>query len=157
MFDADLGRVAQIARGQLHIGQSVRHVARLFWLPIDARRLAQGGGNAVDQVFQAGGMRAAQIVDTKRGACSPYLLLDGCQHAVENIVDPGVVARAGSVAEKLDGLVVGDEPGELVNRQVGALARAVHGEEAQAGDRRAVQVVLGEGEQFARPLGRGIG
>ena len=157
MIDADLGRVAQIALGQLDVGQGVRHVARLFGLPVDARRLAQGGGDAVDQILQAGGMRAAQIVDAKRGARSPHLLLDGGQHAVENVVNPGVIARAGSVAEKLDGLVLGDEPGELVNRQVGTLAWAVHGEETQAGDGGAIKVMLGEGEQLARPFGRRVG
>jgi len=85
------------------------------------------------------------------------LLLDGGEHAVEDVVDPGVVTRAGSVAKDLDGLAAGDEPGEFVDRQVGSLARAVHSEEAQAGDRRGVEVVLGEGEQLACSLGRRVG
>src|SRR5439155_1289944 len=77
--------------------------------------------------------------------------------AVDDVVDPRVVARGAPVAVELDGLAREDEPRELVDREIGPLARTVDREEAQARDVEPIEVVRREEPELARALRRRVG
>src|SRR5205085_8072363 len=108
--------------------------------------------------------RAAEVVEavTRRAAArlaalvTLLTLVHRGDDAVEDVVDPRVVARRAAVAEELDRLAREEVARELVDREVGPLARAVDREEAQARDVERVEVVRREELQLARPLRRRV-
>ena len=75
----------------------------------------------------------------------------------EDVLDVRIVPARGAVAELRDLEPLVDESGELVDRHLGALARAVDREEAQAGGDDGVEVAVVRAEQLARALGGGVG
>ena len=76
--------------------------------------------------------------------------------SVDDVVDVRIVAPGRAVAEHRHRLVLVDQSRELGDGQIGSIARAKRREEPQAGDRQAVQVMKGVGQQLARLLGRGV-
>ena len=77
--------------------------------------------------------------------------------ALVDVVDVGVVAARGAVAELLDGPAFPDGFGEAVDGEVGALPRTIDGEEAQVDGAQAVEVRVVRAELFGSELGGGVG
>ncbi len=134
------------------VGAGERHVARLGGLAVEDGRHAQHFLEHVHHLRQRGGVCAAQIERVVRERHVARR-----QDARDDVVDPGVVAPGGAVAEEGERLTGEHAAGELVDGQVGALARAVDGEEAQGGHFDFVQVVEGARDDFGGDLARGIG
>src|SRR5712671_606073 len=131
-----------------HVRAGERHVAHLRGLDVqvgaDAERLLE----ETDQLAQAGRLRAAQVDDL----VARQRDRQGRQYAGEDVLDVRVVAAGGAVAEEGELLSGEHAAGELVDGEVGPLARAVHGEEAQRDRLQAVQVAPGGDELLARRL-----
>src|SRR5262249_20060423 len=103
------------------------------------------------QILEARGARAAEVEDVPGERH-----VAGGKDALDDVVDPGVVAAGGAVAEEGERLSLEQLPRELVDGEVGALARAVDGEEAERGDLRLVQVVERVREDLGSHLARGV-
>jgi hypothetical protein len=146
------GRVAQLGRGPADVGVGLADIARLLGQPPDDRWLAQGSRDRVDQPPQLDRVGVPQVVEVV--APAP---VDGPDDPVDDVRDEVVVAPGGAIAEHGHRLAAVDQPGEPRDGQVGAVARAVGGEEPQPGDRQAVEVVERVGEQLAGLFRRRVG
>jgi hypothetical protein len=80
-------------------------------------------------------------------------VVERLEDAVDDVVDVRVIAPRRAVAVERDRLPAVDEVDELVDRHLGALPRPVDREEAQAGGRDPVQVVVRVRQQLAGALG----
>ena len=85
------------------------------------------------------------------------VVIDGRANAGDYIVDISIIPPRGSVAEYRNWFARGDQFRKLVNRQVGPLARALNGEEAQANDPQVVKMSVGVANQFTRGFRRRVG
>ena len=126
---------------------------QLLDLRLDLHRL----GDAGDEVLELGRFRAAQVDDFVLGLIQALCPTQAAHDAVDDVLDVGVVPARGAVAVHRDRLIRQELPGELVDRQVRSLARAVDGEEAEAVDRDVVEVVERVRQQLAGPLRRRVG
>ncbi|KAB8109271.1 hypothetical protein EE612_045490, partial [Oryza sativa] len=161
--------VAEVARGVADVGVGERHVAiaghgddALVRLP--AEELLEDGDHAGDrhrrgvaEVVDAERRRAALLAGLGAGALAGRV--ERAEAALDDVVDVGeVAARVGAVggAEQRDGLAGDDAAGEGEVGHVGAAPRPVHGEEAEAGDGEAVDVVVRVGDGLAGLLGRRV-
>ena len=102
--------------------------------------------------MRRGGLGAAEVEDLEARR-----EVERANDAVDDVVDVGVVAPGRAGAVERHRLAARQQVGELGDRHLGPLRRAVDGEEAQAGRAQAVEVVVVEAEQLAGPLGRGVG
>src|SRR5262245_50369493 len=150
-LDPDLRRIPEHGAGVFEVGAGLSHVARLIGLRHDLRGLSQRGFDVADQLAQADDFGASQVEDLVAAA-----VLQGGDDPGDDVLDVGVVPRRGSVPEQRDRLPLVDQAGELVNRHLGALARAVDREEAQARHVHAVEMVIAVGQQLAGALGGGV-
>src|SRR5688572_24770453 len=150
--EVHLGLVTQFGARAGEVGVGPLDVARLRGPPVDDRLFAQGPFQLLDQLRQRHRLGAAEVVDAVAVA-----VLQGGDDAGDRVVYVGVITTGRTVAEYRDGLAGADQPRELVDRQVGALPRAVDREETQAKHGQFVQVPEGVTQQLARPLGGGVG
>ena len=97
-------------------------------------------------------MRFAQIENFK-----PELLLRGGDDAVNRVGDVGVIARHAAIAEDGNRFAGVDERREFANGQIGPLALAIDGEQAEHRHVHAVNMMINVAERFAGELARGIG
>ena len=114
--------------------------------------LPRAAGDRVDHLSKRDRLGVPEVVEVVARAA-----LDRADDAVDDVVHVGVVAPGRAVAEHRHRLALIDQTRELGDGQVGSIPRAERGEEPQAGDRQAVQVVEGVRQQLAGFLGGGIG
>jgi hypothetical protein len=138
---------------QRAVGPSLGDVAGLVGLAVDVRGGAETFFDGLDHLVEGDGLAVAEI-DHLVGA---GVIIDGGADALHDVRDVGVVTAGAAIAEDGDGFAVEDHAGELVDGEVRPLARAIHGEEAQADEADAVEVAVHVAEQLAADLGAGVG
>ena len=113
-------------------------------------------GRAID-VFNHGKMQRdfTYIDDIVEGVVRvwPRDVVEGADHAFDDVVDVGEVADVMAVIEHVDRLAGEDLPREQEQRHVGPAPGAVHGEEAQPGGRQVEQMAVGVRHQLVGLLG----
>ena len=97
-------------------------------------------------------MVVPEVDDLERRA----VVVDRGAEAGHDVADVGVVAARRAVAEDRDRLAGEHQLRELVDGEIGALPRAVHGEEPQRDEPDPVQVRVDVPEQLAADLGAGV-
>ena len=112
------------------VGAGERDVAGLRGLAVEDRFRVQGLLEQLDELFETGGVRAAEVDDVPRQLWE----IAGGEDALDDVVDVRVVAAGAAVAEERDRLLRQHLARELVDGEVGPLAGAVDGEEAQRRD-----------------------
>uniref|UniRef100_A0ACD6ADL9 Uncharacterized protein n=1 Tax=Avena sativa TaxID=4498 RepID=A0ACD6ADL9_AVESA len=160
------GVVAEVPRGVADVGVRERHVAVArhrddSLVGLLAEELLEDGDHAGDghrrgvaEVVDAEGRRPALLAGL--GSRARAGRVERAEAALDDVVDVGeVAADFGSVgcAEEGDGLAGDDALGEGEVGHVGASPRAVHREEAEAGDGEAIDVVVGVRDGLAGLLG----
>src|SRR5688572_5482750 len=139
--------VAELGPRPGHVGVRDEDVTRLHRAPVedwlDAALLADRG----DELGQRNRARLPEVVDRIAARA-----VERAHDAVDDVVDVGVVAPRRAVAEERDRLARQALLREHVDRHLRALARTVDSEEAQARDRRAVEMVVREAQELARAL-----
>src|SRR5215213_5125922 len=153
VFDLRLRVVAEQTARLRHVRVSLRHVAWLRRLTLDEGRAVECFFQKRDQFPQLDGLRLAEVEDF----VVARVVINRGAHARDDVVYVGVVAPRRAVAEDGDGAARVNQFGELVNRQVGPLARAVDREEAQAHAPHAVEVRVGVAQKLARRLRHRVG
>lgn len=128
------------------------HVTRLHRKALNLRLDAEGLPDAVNQGLELGRLRAAEVDDLVLGRLQRVRPVQARHDAIDDVRDVGVVAARRPVAVHRNGLAGEQLARELVDSQVGPLARAVDGEKPQAVHRHVVEVVIGVGDQLARAL-----
>jgi hypothetical protein len=160
--------VAELLPGQADVGVRVGHVAIAGHLhhtllglhpqvPLqDGHHGGHRDGRRVPQVEDPVGRRAALLA---AGTGAPARRVQRREAAEHDVVDVGEVPGEVDVVPApvhRDGLPLEDVAGEGEVGHVGAAPRPVHGEEAEAGDGEAVDVVVGVGDLLAGLLGGGV-
>ena len=120
--------VAEEAPGFVDVRVGQRHVAGLLGHLVDDGFFPEALLDGGDEVVERRGLAFAEVEDVAERA----VVGEAGAQALEDVVDVGVVAPRGAVAELVDRLAFPDRLGEGVDGEVGALARAIDGEEAQA-------------------------
>jgi hypothetical protein len=167
-LQARRGLVAELLPGQADVCVRVGHVAIAGHLhhvllglhpqvPLqDGHQRGHRDGRRVPQVEDPVRRRAALLA---AGAGAPARRVQRRQAAAHDVVDvgevPGEVDAVPAPVHR-DGLPLEDVAGEGEVGHVGAPPRTVHGEEAEAGDGEAVDVVVGVGDLLAGLLGGGV-
>eukprot|EP00968_Pinguiococcus_pyrenoidosus_P014463 scaffold1307_cov200-Pinguiococcus_pyrenoidosus.AAC.152 len=142
------GHVAEHPASLGDVCAGAGHIAWLVRELLDDGPLPRGGADHLDEVPEAHRVSVAEVVDLV--AARP---VQGAHDSGGDVVDVRVVAAGGAVAELLDGLATEDAVDELERRHVGPSARPVDGEEAKAGDLKAVERVPRVRKQLAGGLG----
>src|ERR1700704_458527 len=135
-----------------NVSTSQRNIARLLgqliYLGLFAKRLL----DFLDQILELNCFAFAQIKNIKQ-----WSVICECGHgALNDVVDISVIAAGGAITELVDRLAGVDFFCELVNGQIGALARAVNGEITQRDDAQFVKMRIGRTKEFGGELGRSI-
>jgi hypothetical protein len=165
-FDRRRRRVTGVALQGHDIGVRVRHVAGLQRQQPLLRLAAEAVlehldvaqqfhrlvvADVVDAVWRAGrGGRGCQRVVAGIGA---WHVVEGADHALDDVVDVGEVAGVAAVVEHVDRFAGQDLAREQEQGHVRPAPGAVDGEKAQAGGRQAEQVAVGMRHQFVGLLG----
>src|SRR5208282_5262507 len=102
-------------------------------------------------------MRIAQIKYVKRRLARRKLIVQGREHSVCDFIHESVVASHGAVSEYRNRFAGFHESRKLPNRQIRALARAVHRKEPQANRRYPVQMGVGMTKKFSCEFGGRVG
>ena len=97
--DRGSGIVAEVLAGLGDVGKGDGHVARLFGENLDEGFFAEGVFECADQFGEGSGLAFAEVEDVEGGA----LVVESGEDALEDVVDEGVVAPGGAIAELLDG------------------------------------------------------
>src|SRR5262245_36259514 len=105
-LDGRGGLVAQLVAGAVDRGEGHRDVAGLERQVLDARRLAQRGGDQLQDVAHLDGVRVAQVVDLES-----LQVIEGADDPGDDVVDVGEVAAEAPVAEDRQLLSAVHEPG----------------------------------------------
>src|SRR5690606_23654151 len=137
-FDRDARAVAEQPGGLGDVGAGAQHIAGLSGSGLDPRFDLQRIGDEVDEAADGRGAALAEVDDLELRvhAARPF---DRGDDAVEDVIDPGVIAFGRSVAEHRHRPPVQHQRGELPDGEVRALAGAVDGEETQGDDAHAVE------------------
>src|SRR5436853_3277528 len=135
-----------------NISKGLRHIARLHRLPIDFGALAERVFHDGNQFAQFNRARLAQIDDF----VIALVVIDRRTNAGDYIVDISIIPPRPSIAEYRNWFARGDQFRKLVNRQVGPLACAINGEEAQANDPQVVKMSVAVANQFTRGFRRRV-
>src|SRR3984957_21003396 len=107
LFHLYFGRITQSQPRFGKISPRLRDISRLLRLSLHQRLPAQGRLQQFDQARQLGRVRSAQIKDFIAKGPS-----DASHYAIDDGSAVGVIARARSIAEKLDGLTSFDASGK---------------------------------------------
>mmetsp|Transcript_36131 Transcript_36131/g.108125 ORF Transcript_36131/g.108125 Transcript_36131/m.108125 type:complete len:444 (+) Transcript_36131:288-1619(+) len=137
--------------GLLYIGTSVRHIPGLIGHEFDDGIVADVLLHDANEFLQGRSGSLAEVEDLVRVAA-----VDRPHHAVDDIVDVGVIAAAGPVPELLNFDAAGDSVDELEGGHVGTSPGTVHREETERRHVQFVQVVVRVREELARLLGGGV-
>ncbi len=132
---------------------SKRHVAWLFGKLINPRFFSDGVFNCRDQIFQLYRFAFAKIENVEKRS----VVIERRRHALNDVVDVGVIATCRAVTELIDRLARANFLRELVNRQIRPLPRAVDRKETQRDDAHLIKVRVGRAEQFPGNFTRRIG
>ena len=151
-LDFDFRMIAEEAFGFGDVGVGERNVARLVGEAVDGGLFAEGFFDEFDQAGERDAFGFAKVEDFEA-----EFFAGGSDNAVDGVGDEGVVAGGGAIAEYGDWFTLLDELGEFVYSEVGPLARAVNGEEAEHDDVHAVDVVIDMAEGFAGEFAGGVG
>ena len=153
-----MGGVVEFGLGAGEVGPGVLDIAGLHGLAIEDGFFADDGFDGGDEVIEGGGVVAAEVIDAVAVAwAGGGAVVEGGEDAGEDIVDVGVIAAGGAVAEDGDGFFLVDELHEFGDSQIRALSWAEDGEESEAGDGEAMEVVVGVADEFACFFGGGVG
>src|SRR5215207_1287341 len=79
--------------------------------------------------------------------------MDGRHDSVDDVVDVGVIATRGAVAEDGNRLALADQFCEFVNREVRALSWTIDGEKTEAYAAQTVEMRVSVTEEFAGGFG----
>ena len=120
-------------------------------LAVDDGLFAERRFEQLDEPAQFHGLRFAEV----ENFVTEFLLRAG-DDAVHDVADVGVIAFRGAVAVDRDRFAGVDELGELVNRQVRPLARAIDREEPQHRHVHAIDVMIDVAEGFTGQLAGGV-
>ena len=119
---------------------------------IDLRFFAERVFDRRDQILELDRFAFAQIENVEQ---RPVVFERG-HRALNDVVDVSVIAARGAVAELVDRLAGMNAFGELMNGQIGTLARAVNREVTQRDDAHPVKMRISRTKKFAGDLGRGV-
>src|SRR5262249_31685909 len=121
-----------------------RHIAGLLRQTIDFCLLSQSIFDRQNEIFQLNRLILAKIKDVIHWA-----IVIECRHrALDNIIDVGVIAPRGAIPKLIDRLPGVNAPGELMNRQIGALSWSVNSEIPQRYDPNVVKVRVSRAKEF---------
>lgn len=151
--DRSLGVVAQEEAGFGNIGASARHISFLFWELLDDSLFLQSDFQGCDEFVESGGGRFAEVKDVEIFS----LVSDGTLDAGDDVIDVSIIAACVAVSEFRDRFASVDERREFMDREVGALAGSIDGEEAEADGSHSVEVRVIAAEVFAREFRGGVG
>ena len=110
-----------------NICPSLWHVAGLLRQAINNRLLTHhflDGGNHL-------GKRDRLVVTEINHFVISALIMQRAKDAFDDVGNKGVVTASGAIAEDRDRLAGFDQADEFIDREIGTLARAIDGEEAQ--------------------------
>ena len=114
------GMEAQVAPRLAHVGEGLRHITRLLRSLFDHGLPLQLVLNGRDQLTEHDRTGIAQVVEL---VARPGRAVHRGANTVHDVVHIGVVAPGAAIAELQDGLARADLAEELVDGQVGPLAR----------------------------------
>src|SRR5271157_265254 len=106
---------------------SDRHVPGLVRQALNGGFPSQARFQRANQGVEIDRMRVAEIKHIVLA-----VVMERRNHPLNRIGVEGVIASARAIAEHRNWFALGDQSGELVNGEVGPLARSIHREEAQA-------------------------
>ncbi len=151
---AGAGLVGEFARAARDVGAGQFDVAGLHGFMVDLCGSTDNLFDGGDHVAQADGFVVTQVPDAIAVGGGAVV---GVQDSLHDVVDVGVIAGGGAVAEHGDGMALGDALHEAADGEVGALARAEDGEEAQQRNWLFGEMHVRVREKFARAFAGGVG
>ena len=83
--------------------------------------------------------------------------MEGAEDAFNDVCNKGIIAARRAVSEDGDRLARFDQSDEFIDGEVGALAGAIDGKEAQPQKADPVEVAVDMAHQLATDLGAGVG
>ena len=119
-----------------NVSTSQRDIARLLGQLIDLGLFAERLFDFLDQILELNGFAFAEIKNIEQGS----VIYERGHGALNDVVDLSVIAAGGAITELVDRLAGVDFFCELVNGQIGALARAVNGEITQRDNAQLVKM-----------------
>lgn len=146
----ELGSLVDVCAGQ-------RDIAGLLGHLIDDCFFAKCVFDRGNHVVEVHGLGAAEVEDVALGRIGIVRPGEGTHDAVHDVADESVVTGGVALAILVDRLVLVDQAGELGNGQVGTLAGAIHGEEAQAHRADVVERGVVRAHLLAGHLRHGVG
>src|SRR6185369_14933455 len=152
-FDLGLWIVAEQRAGLGNVGEGLRNVAGLRRLAIDRRRHVELFLQQRNSLVQFDCSRFAEV----EHFVIALVVIDRRHDAVDYVVDVGVIATCGAVAENRDWFTLGYEFGEFVNREIRALAWSIDCEKSKTDAAQSVEMRISMAEKFARAFRGGVG
>ena len=125
----------------------------MFREAIDFRFFSDGAFNRQNEIFQLNRLTLTEIKDVIKRA----IVIERGHRALNDVIDVGVIALRASISKLIDRLAGVNAPGELMNRQIGTLPRAVNSEIPQRYDPHLVKVRIRRAKKFACNFRRAIG
>src|SRR5438552_4416654 len=136
--------------GNVCTGQ--RHIAGLLRQPVNFCLFPKHIFNRHDQVFELNRIALTKIEDIEERA----FVLESSHGSVNHVINVSVITARGAVSELIDRLPGVNAPRELMNGQIGPLARTVHGEVTKRHDTQVVEIRVGRAKKFASDFRGGI-
>src|SRR6266566_8836735 len=124
------------------------YVAELLRKPIDFCFSAKRILDRRDQIFKLNGLALPEIKYIKKRS----LVLERSHCSSNYILDISVITARRPVAKLIDRLIGINALGELMNRQIGPLPRAVNSEISQRDNAHPVKMRVSRAKKFARDL-----
>ena len=106
-----------------------------------------------NEIFQLNRLTLTEIKDVIQWA----IVIERGHRALNDVIDVGVIALRAAISKLIDRLPGVNAPGELMNRQIGTLPRAVNSEIPQRYDPHLVKVRIRRAKKFASNFCRGVG
>mmetsp|Transcript_21673 Transcript_21673/g.46918 ORF Transcript_21673/g.46918 Transcript_21673/m.46918 type:complete len:217 (-) Transcript_21673:1059-1709(-) len=152
LFEGVLALVSQQSLRLAHIGTRVGDISRLIGQDLDNGLASHMLLHQTDKLFERRSTAFSQVEDFVG-----MRTIQGTNNALDNVINVGVVAAAGSISKLLNLHSPTDAVDKLKGGHVGASAGPVDGEEAECRNVEIVQVVVGIGQQLASLFGGGVG
>src|SRR6266513_1777542 len=128
-----------------NVGTCTRHIAGLFREAIDFCFFPYGIFDRRNQVLQLNRLILAEIKDVIQRT----IVIERGHGALNDIVNVGVIATRASIPKLIDRCSGVNAPGELMNRQIRTLPRAVNSEIPQSDNAHLVEVRICRAKKFA--------
>jgi hypothetical protein len=153
--DGCVWRVAQQRTGLCDISRRQGHVPFLLGKTLDDSLFAEGFFNGSDQGSECRRLILTEIEDFEERPL-PLDKRQGTQDPLNDIVDVGVVATRGAIAELPDRTAILNGISKAVNGEIGALSRPIDGEKTEGDDPESIEIHKITAELLSGNLGSGI-